>query len=390
MKIVLVSSSYHPYYRGGGEHSVKALAENLLKLDQQVRVITAFEKNQTDKVNGVTVHRVRHPNIYWSYHSSEKSTTQKLVWHIRESYNPRVAAAVTPILTDYQPDVLHVRNVEDLSPYVCRVAHRLNIPVVVTLNSYTWLCPKATMYRQGHNCAGQCLDCKILTYPKRYLSRYVNAVVGVSQFMVDRHRHYGYFPHAQASAIYTSVPAQPLPLPARQNNYVTLGYIGRIHPTKGVNQIVKAFKKLPPPHRLLLAGDGPEAYVQQCRLLAKNSERIVFLGPQPAADFYRQVDGVVINSLWNEPFPRVLAEAYAFGRPVIAACTGGTPEQVVTGRTGYIFDPQRPLQLTDQMQTFTSLSREQLNHMQAQVISFHQNIPQEAPRYLHLYQSLIQ
>ena len=391
LKIALTSSSYHPYYRGGGEYSIKALAERLLALGHQVEVITAFDQTQTDSVNGVTVHRVQHPNIYWSYRSSEKSNWQKLVWHVIEGYNPRVAKLVAPLLVNYQPDVLHVRNVEDFSPYVCQVAQQHNIPVVVTLNSYTWLCPKATMFKHQRNCVQQCWDCKLLTSPKKYLSRYVNAVVGVSQFMIDRHRHYGYFPEAQSSAIYTSARSQPLPLPAKQNSYVTFGYIGRLHPTKGVDQVIQAFQKLSAPHQLLIAGDGPEEYLRQCRLSAKNNKRIIFLGNYPAANFYRRVDCVIINSLWNEPFPRVLIEAYAFGRPVITSRTGGTPEMISEGRTGYTFDPQKPAQLIKQMQVLASMSSEQWSQLQSQVVDFlEQNIPDETQRYLQVYESLLQ
>ncbi len=218
----------------------------MLTLSHQVEVITAHDQTQTDEVNGVTVHRIRHPNIYWSYRSAERANWQKLIWHVIEGYNPRVAKLVTPLLVKYQPDVLHMRNVEDFSPYLCRVAQQHNIPVVVTLNSYTWLCPKATMFKRGQNCERQCWDCKLFTAPKKYLSRYVDAVVGVSQFMMNRHKYYGYFPRAKPSVIYTSASPQPLRLPMPQNGYVTFGYIGRIHPTKGVDQIIQAFQKLPP------------------------------------------------------------------------------------------------------------------------------------------------
>ncbi len=335
------------------------------------------------------VYRVPHPNIYWSYRSVQRPGWQKLIWHAVESYNPRVASRVRPILEQEKPDVMHIRNVEDFSPYICQVASTLRIPVVVTLNSYTWLCPKATMFKNKRNCANQCWECKLITLPKKHLSRHVDAVVGVSQFMIERHQQYGYFPQAQPSVIYSSASAQKIPMPIQHNGYVALGYIGRVHPTKGVDQIIEAFKTLPPPHQLLIAGDGPEEYVRYCRSLAEDNRRIVFLGKYPATDFYRQVDAVVINSLWNEPFPRVLVEAYAAGRPVIAARTGGTPEMVSENYTGYTFDPQHPSQLAKRLHQITTLNSMQLTQLSSQVVTFfQQNIPDEAKRYLHLYQLL--
>ena len=325
MKVALVSSSYHPYYKGGGEYSVKTLAEKLVSQKIDAFVITAFHRSQTETIDGVKVYRVRHPNIYWSYESNQQPAYKKLAWHALESYNLRVAARVEGVLRQEQPDVLHIRNVEDFSPYIAKVARQYRIPVVVTLNSYTWLCPRATMFRQGYSCGRQCQDCRLITYPKKYLSRYVDAVAGVSQFTLDIHRQYGYFPNAHPTVIYTSAEVRIQPLPMAQTGLITFGYLGRIHPTKGVHQIIKAFQKVPPPHRLLVAGDGPSDYVQQCQQQAAGNDRIVFLGKYLSEDFYPQIDVVIISSLWNEPFPRVLIESYAFGRPVIAARTGGHP-----------------------------------------------------------------
>ena len=389
MKVALVSSSYHPYYKGGGEYSVKYLAEKLVAQGVEALVITAFHQAKIETINGVKVYRVRHPNIYWSYESDRQPGYKKLTWHAIESYNPRVANRVGEVLRREQPDVLHIRNVEDFSPYVAKVARQHGIPVVVTLNSYTWLCPKATMFKRGSNCATQCLSCRLLTYPKKVLSRHVNAVVGVSQFLVDRHQQYGYFPSAQASVIYTSAEPQPQPLPATENDFITFGYLGRIHPTKGVHQIIEAFQRLPAPHRLLIAGDGPLDYVRQCQRRAAGNERITLLGKYPAGDFYPQVDVMMISSLWNEPFPRVLVEAYAFGRPVVAANTGGTPERVVEGQTGWIYDPLVPDQLRTAIQKVTQMSATALLSMQKNIVALlRERLPDDAEQYVTLYQSL--
>ena len=44
-------------------------------------------------------------------------------------------------------------------------------------------------------------------------------------------------------------------------------------------------------------------------------------------------------SLWDEPLPRVVLEAYAYGVPVIGSNRGGISEIVESGSTGFIFDP---------------------------------------------------
>lgn len=389
MKIILISSAYHPYYRGGGEHSVKILAEGLAQREHAVRIITAHEQASVEHINGVQVHRVRHPNIYWSYRSERKSAAQKLAWHLLEAYNPRVRSRVWPILEQEKPDVLHVRNVEDFSPYIARVAATLKIPVVVTLNSYTWLCPRATMFRHDRSCPQQCTDCWWMTQPKKHMSKYVDAVVGVSQFMVDTHRAYGYFPRARSEVVYTSVVPTPGPLPAQIEPGVRFGYIGRLHPTKGVLETIQGFRALSKPHRLYVAGEGPEDYEQQCRAAAAGADNIIFLGKVPAPDFYKQVDVVIVSSRWHEPFPRVLVEAYAHGRPVLAARRGGITE-MVRPATGWLFDPQAPEQLTQNLQAIAAQGADALAGMQPSIARFlREELPDEVSRYEHIYQSLI-
>ena len=49
-------------------------------------------------------------------------------------------------------------------------------------------------------------------------------------------------------------------------------------------------------------------------------------------------DVVVVPSLWEEPFGRVVIEAMVTGRPVLASRSGGIPE-ILTGRfAGHLFE----------------------------------------------------
>ena len=57
----------------------------------------------------------------------------------------------------------------------------------------------------------------------------------------------------------------------------------------------------------------------------------------PAA--YMLSDVVVSASTDPEGFGRVIGEAQAMGRPVVASDHGGAPEQVLAGQTAYLFPP---------------------------------------------------
>jgi glycosyltransferase involved in cell wall biosynthesis len=72
-----------------------------------------------------------------------------------------------------------------------------------------------------------------------------------------------------------------------------------------------------------------------------------FLGFTRAEEFYRQLDVLVVPSLWHEPFGMVVIEAFAHGVPVVGSRRGGIPEIVGDGRTGLLFEPDAPGELRD-------------------------------------------
>jgi glycosyltransferase involved in cell wall biosynthesis len=97
------------------------------------------------------------------------------------------------------------------------------------------------------------------------------------------------------------------------------------------------------PPRLLLAGDGPHraALERRARELGI-ADRVHFLGPLANADlprYHAASDAFVIPSTDHETFCIAACEAMACARPVIAARTGGLPEVVRDGETGYLVPP---------------------------------------------------
>jgi glycosyltransferase involved in cell wall biosynthesis len=61
----------------------------------------------------------------------------------------------------------------------------------------------------------------------------------------------------------------------------------------------------------------------------------------------QSLDLLLVTSVWSEPNPRVILEAFAAGLPLIAFRAGGIPEIVDQGRTGFLCDnPAEMAQLT--------------------------------------------
>ncbi len=126
-----------------------------------------------------------------------------------------------------------------------------------------------------------------------------------------------------------------------------LGYLGRLTPEKGVQDIVAALPALPADTRLLIVGGGERAAIEaQARALGVG-ERLVFTGAVDRLDTPRYLgamDALVVPSRttprWKEQFGRVIAEAMLCGVPVIGSDSGAIPE--VVGGTGLIVREASP------------------------------------------------
>ncbi len=139
----------------------------------------------------------------------------------------------------------------------------------------------------------------------------------------------------RTSAIGTP-PTQPVPrqTPAGQ---LRVGFVGRVVPIKDVITLIRAVAQACEQNDLEVWIIGPQdedpAYSKRCRQLVTTlnlEERIKFLGPQPVAEIYPQLDVVLLTSL-SEGQPLVMLEAYAAGLPVIATDVGACREMIEGG-----------------------------------------------------------
>jgi D-inositol-3-phosphate glycosyltransferase len=122
-------------------------------------------------------------------------------------------------------------------------------------------------------------------------------------------------------------------------------YVGRMVTFKGLDHLLDALAllKCTPAPRLLLAGDGPHRASLERRARELGIEgRVRFLGAVANADlprYHAVSDAFVVPSTDHETFCIAACEAMACARPVVAARTGGLPEVVRDGETGYLVPP---------------------------------------------------
>jgi glycosyltransferase involved in cell wall biosynthesis len=137
---------------------------------------------------------------------------------------------------------------------------------------------------------------------------------------------------------------------------------GRLTDWKGQRVLLAALAKLPNRNfRCLLVGDdqGRTGYRRELERLIEKFELqsvVQLVGnctDMPAA--YMLADVVVSASTKPEAFGRVIVEAQAMGKSVIATDHGAPPELVLLGKTGFLVPPADPAALAAQLEHVLAL-----------------------------------
>jgi glycosyltransferase involved in cell wall biosynthesis len=294
---------------------------------------------------------------------------------------------------------------------VPEAAYRLGIPAVLTLHDYWYLCPTVSLLRSDGRLCDQpvppahCAWCW-LTQRRRYrlpdqylhgrvgdcfasLGRWpvaqrllgiepllarmeerralmydtlhrMDRVISPSRFLIAKMREYGfdgdrivYLPFGLERNGSTTQATERPSLPR-----LRIGYLGQLAPHKGVHVLMDAFRHLPGPlegrelalHGQMFSGDS---YLKRLQSMANGDSNVKFAGPYPNAavgQVLRDLDVVVVPSVWYENRPTVIIEAFASGTPVIAARLGGMAELVSHGENGLLFESGSADSLREQLQ----------------------------------------
>jgi glycosyltransferase involved in cell wall biosynthesis len=341
MRIAIVNSHYFPDEHGGAERSLRFLAEAAVARGHTCTVFTTGEARESTELNGVGIERFslrRRP-------AASAAARAKLLWHLRDTYSSAGAVEMANAIRQFAPDVAHTNNLSGISVALWGCLRRFGIPIAHTLRDYYLICPNTAQFRHGQSCGNRCGACRVMGVPRIAATRHVNTVIGNSRFVLESHLRAGAFEGAHHDVIYNGYEAPATvsaraPVPAGRP--LTVGFIGRLAPTKGVEMLIDAFARASltagRPMLLRIAGTGDVDYVNDLRARV-SAWPVEFAGKVAPASFYESVDITVVPSLWHEPLARVIFESFAHGVPVLASSRGGSPELVVPGRTGWLFDP---------------------------------------------------
>lgn len=176
-------------------------------------------------------------------------------------------------------------------------------------------------------------------------SSWIDKFLAISEFsgkVLGRH-------YARKEVIYAGVDMEKYRPAAQKENKVL--FVGRLRPPKGVEYLIEA---MPPDIELDIVGQPYNN--SYCRLLQKLAadKRVMFLydlTDRQIVSKFAKASLLVLPSLNNsELFGLVLLEAMASECAVIGTNTGGIPEIIVEGKTGFIVSPNDPVALREKIE----------------------------------------
>jgi N-acetyl-alpha-D-glucosaminyl L-malate synthase BshA len=119
-----------------------------------------------------------------------------------------------------------------------------------------------------------------------------------------------------------------------------LMHASNFRPVKRVGDVVRIFAQVQAkmPAKLILVGDGPERlFIQQLIKELKLSDNVYFLGEQDHLEPLFSCADLFLLPSEQESFGLTALEAMNCGVPVIGSETGGLPEVITHGQTGYLY-----------------------------------------------------
>jgi glycosyltransferase involved in cell wall biosynthesis len=303
----------------------------------------------------------------------------------RTFFSKEVYHSLTRLIEKVKPDISYVLHyLRKLSPSVLVATKDAGLPLIVRLSDFAMLCPEAHFMRNSQPCE---LCKKRKLWPSlRY--RCVQGSFGaslVNALATLYHHHQGYFDLIDAFVTPTELmkikmieggwPAERIfHIPTfvdlngskrdfeSRKNVIT--YIGRIHPIKGLDVLIDAFKMVlstlaSDAPQLIVAGDDQtkEALRLKTRVREEGIPNITFAGlldKDGVAELLSTSRLNIVPSLCFENMPNVLLESFSCGTPVLTSDLGCFGQIVEHGKTGLLFETGNPQDLAEKTATLLS------------------------------------
>lgn len=359
-------------FPGGGEVSLRYLADFLAQADHEVYVLTRRRNRKTEslKNHGVTViYGLSDPKI-----PPRPSLQTALNWSVN-------IPQLTGLIEYLKPDIVHSYSIDMLSRVQIALGE-IPTPSIATINNHFITCPFLHLNPRGKICVHcdpqgliECIGSrsipplapleKLLQLVRRSIvSRYDHLAV-----LSEAHRriliHNGFTP-SRISVVPNFL--DPADFRARAEQYQgelsqhlkirkgdrVVSFVGHLRSQKGAAYLIKAAPEILrhfPETRILIIGPGPErnTLIRLANSLGitRNVQFISYIENEKIPALYALSTVFAFPSIWSEPFGRVIIEAMAVGTPVVATAVGGIPEIIEHEKNGILVPPGDPAALAE-------------------------------------------
>jgi len=385
MRIAYIAAGAGGMYCGSCIHD-NALAAALQKLGHEVALLPTYTPLRTDEEN-VSGSRLFYGalNVYLRHKSALFRRLPRRFQHLLDrqrllGWVSRLGASTDPrglgdltldvlrgeaggqskeldelvdwLATDYRPDVVHVTN-SMLLGLVRRLKQELDVPVVVSVQGedlFLDQLPEPQKGRVEAELRHRAAEADLFVAPSCEYARRMAERLGQDGARL-RIVPLGIRLDGYGVGVDRGEEAGDEPRP------VTIGYLARICPEKGLHRLVEAFIALAgvdstaAPLRLRVAGYlGP----RDRRYWAEQERRLRQAGLAEAVDFVGEIDRdekirflssldvLSVPTVYREPKGLFALEAMAGGIPVVLPAHGSFPEMMEDTRGGLLFDPDSP------------------------------------------------
>lgn len=174
------------------------------------------------------------------------------------------------------------------------------------------------------------------TWLDKILYRLVDSVITVSKTVTNRLSFVKQYKNVPM--VYNSVELDTfIPIPTINNGALKIGYFGRIHRGKGIDTLVKAVQQLGNNIALVIMGDGDNEYLKELQHISADAN-IYFKGyKKDIRNDIAGVDVVVLPSIRGEGLSRIIIEAMAMGKTVVASDQPSNIEALGEEQKEFIF-----------------------------------------------------
>ena len=339
----------HTYYKlAGGEDSVVQNEMALLQKNGHNVQLLSFDNSRNTWLNLLLL-----PFNFFSYFKTRRQ------------------------IIKFRPEVIHIHNIHfAASAAVIYAARHLNVPMVLTLHNYRYLCPSGSLYFKGALFMdslrsefpwqavrqGVYRNSKALTFwlaLSNYLHKKLDTFNYVSTFIVLGAHSKEMFHSTYFRKMAGRFAVKPNYVPDKEAQENSNGkyflYIGRLTEEKGIKTLLRAFSYYG--YDLKIAGSGP--LENEVLKATKNFRNITFLGHSSSVEIdllLNNAKALIFPSEWYETFGMVMAEAFSKSVPVIASRLGNITTIVEDGKSGLLFEAGNPDDLMEKITHFETLS----------------------------------